>query len=179
MKPILLVAVLLALLLQQVAALPYALTLGNVTVQTDIPALRNGFSVKITSHGDGQLPSFTIPLGVEGTSPILEIYPGPMPTLQEIRHLLGHDVAATDLLELSSGLWAVNGQAGRGGYILHGPENALGERVLSGQAWVFFKQGPYTCQIIKQFSYYNSEAEIRLALDGFNESLDHLRVQIV
>lgn len=166
------------LLLQVAAGLPYGLTLGNVTVSYDIPALRNGFSVEITSHGDGQLPSFSLPLGMEGTSPSLEIYPGTSPSLQEIRTMLGQDVAANDLLDLSAGLWPVNGQVGRGGYILHGPENALGERVLSGQAWIFFEQGPYTCQIIKRFSYYHSKSEISLALDQFNESLTHLHVQI-
>jgi hypothetical protein len=178
MRPILLVAVLLALL-QQATAIPYAITLGNVSVQTEIPALRNGFQVEITQHGDSQLPSFSIPLDVAGTSPTLEIYPGPMPTLEEIRQLLGQDVAASDLVALQTGFWPVNGQAGRGGYILHGPKNALGERVLSGQAWIFFEQGPYTCQIIKKLSYYHSEAEIRLALDHFNESLSYLHVQIV
>jgi len=118
-----------------------------VSVQTDIQALRNSFQVEITQHGDGQLPSFSIPLDVAGTSPTLEIYPGPMPTLEEIRHLLGQDVATSDLLDLQTGLWPVNGGQGRGGYVLHGPQNALGERVLSGQAWVFFELGPYTCQL--------------------------------
>jgi len=86
-----------------------------VSVQTDILALRNGFHVEITQQGGGQLPSFSIPLDVAVT----------MPTLEEIRHFLGKDVAATDLLELSAGLWPVNGQAGRRGYVLHGPQNAL------------------------------------------------------
>jgi len=178
MRLIFLVAVLLAIL-QQATAIPYALTLGNVSVQTEIQTLRNGFHVEITQHGDSQLPSFSIPLDVAGTSPTLEIYPGPMPTLEEIRHLLGQNVAASDLLDLQTGLWPVNGQAGRGGYVLHGPQNALGERVLSGQAWVFFQQGPYTCQIINRFSYFHNESEIRLALDEFNESLGHLHVQII
>ena len=83
--------------------------------------------MEITQHGDGQLPSFSIPLDMAGTSPTLEIYPGPMPTQEEIRHFLGKDVAATDLLDLQTGLWPVNGQAGRGGYVLHGPQNALEE----------------------------------------------------
>lgn len=42
-----------------------------------------GFLVEITQHGDSQLLSFTIPLDVAGTSP----------TQEEIRHLLGQDVA--------------------------------------------------------------------------------------
>jgi hypothetical protein len=65
MRFILLMAILLALL-QQATAIPYAITLGNVSVQTDIQALRNGFQVEITQHGDGQLPSFSIPLDVAG-----------------------------------------------------------------------------------------------------------------
>lgn len=80
-----------------------------MSVQTEIQTLRNGFQVEITQHGDSQLPSFFIPLDVAGTSPTLEIYPGPMPTLEEIRHLLGQDVAASDLLDLQNGLWPVNG----------------------------------------------------------------------
>lgn len=177
MRPLLLF-LLIFLLLDLAVALPYSLTLGNLSVSYDIPQLRNGFIVEITSHGDNQLPSFSIPLGVEGTSPSLEVYPGPCPDLQEIRTMLGQDVPATDLVALSVGSWPVNGQNGAGGFIFHGPENALGERIISGQAWIFFQQGPYTCQIIKQFSYYHSEAEIRAALDQFNISLDHLVVQI-
>lgn len=68
-----------------------------MSVQTEIPALSNGFQVEVTQHGDRQLPSFSIPLDVAGTSP----------TLEEIRQLLGQDVAASDLLELSAGLWPV------------------------------------------------------------------------
>lgn len=49
--------------LQVAAGLPYALTLGNVTVSYDISALRNGFHVEITALGDGQLPSFQHPFG--------------------------------------------------------------------------------------------------------------------
>ncbi len=107
MRSLLLVAILLALL-QQAIAIPYSITLDNVSVQTDIQALRNGFHEEITQHGDGLLPSFSIPLDVACTSPSLEIYPGPMPTLEEIRHLLGQDVAASDLLDLQTGLWPVN-----------------------------------------------------------------------
>lgn len=73
-------AILLAIL-QQATAIHYALTLENVSIQTDIPAIRNGFQVEITSHGDGQLTSFSIPLDVAGTSPTLEIYPGTCPSL--------------------------------------------------------------------------------------------------
>jgi len=59
------------------------------------PALRNGFHVEITQHGDGQLPSFSIPLDVAGTSPTLEIYPSSILTLEEIRHILGQEVVAS------------------------------------------------------------------------------------
>jgi len=63
-----------------------------VSVQTEIQTLRNGFQVEITQHGDSQLPSFFIPLDVAGTSP----------TLEEIRHLLGQGMAASDLLDLQA-----------------------------------------------------------------------------
>jgi hypothetical protein len=43
--------------------------------------------VEIIQHGDGQLPSFTIPLDVAGTSPSQEV----------IRQLLAQDVAACGL----------------------------------------------------------------------------------
>ena len=39
--------------------------------------------------------------------------------------------------------WPVNGQDGRGGHVLHGPQNALGE----GPVWPdqgLIEQGPYT-----------------------------------
>jgi len=98
MKHLLLVAILLALL-QQATAISYAITLGNMSVQTEIQTLRNGFQVEITQHRDSQLPSFSIPLDVAGTSPT----PG------GDQPLLGQDVAASDLLDLQTGLWPVNG----------------------------------------------------------------------
>jgi len=94
------VAVLLATL-QQATAIPYAIPLGNVSVQTEIPALMNGFQVEVTQHGDSQLPSFAFPLDVAGTSPSQEV----------IRQLLPQDVAACGPGGLQTGLWPVNGKA--------------------------------------------------------------------
>ena len=85
----LLIFLLTSLILLQVAAgLPYVLTLGNVTVSYDIPALRNGSQVEIASHGDSQLPSFSIPLEWKAPVPHWRSTLAPVHSLQEIRTML-------------------------------------------------------------------------------------------
>jgi len=180
----LLILSLLLFLLLPAQAIPFGVTVGNVSVSYDIPKLTdNGFRVSV-QHSEiesYQSPynqaSYTIPLGMSPGAPELSLYPGSLPTLQQVKQVLGMDVEEPELVNLSAGPW----QPGIGGYIVTGgSENALGQRAwYGGRASVYFQRGSYVCCVNKAFRHCHSEPEVRNAMNVFNDSLTKLKVVIV
>ncbi len=174
----------LATLISQAAGEDVRLMLGNVSVQYEVPTedFKNGFSVDIQKIGDN-LPKFTIPLGMVGGAPELSIYPDDsMPSTDEIKDFLGYGAMpdSTELVELAAGPWQINNQTGVGGYILKSNLNGKGERaIFYGKVSIYFKEGPYLCQVDKPLTYEKSEKDIRNEMTFFNMSLRRFRVQLL
>lgn len=179
------IILLLALLTGQALGEDVRLMLGNVSVQYEVPTedFKNGFSVGIQKISEDGLPSFTIPLGMMGGAPELSMYPdNSLPSTEEIKDFLGYGAMpdSTELVELAAGPWQINNQTGVGGYILKSNLNGKGERNnFYGKVSIYFKEGPYLCQVDKPLTYEKSEKDIRNEMTFFNMSLRRFRVQLL
>lgn len=190
----LLIIALLLVLLLPAQGIPYAVTIGNVSVSYDIPKLHDGDFTIHVSHAQVESPqspyynqtSYDISLGQISNTPLLSIYPGSLPSISYVKKNLAYNggpniIEKDELVNLSAGSWQVCGQPGIGGYIVTGdPENALGQRAwYEVRASIFFQKGPYVCWITKFSCHGHSEGEVRKALEAFNESLTKLKVEVM
>jgi hypothetical protein len=191
----LLILSLLLLLLLPAQAIPYAVTIGNVSVSYEAPLTmddHNAIQPKFQPTGVnpdslfyGQ-PCYVIPLGKTGNAPVLTISPGSLPSLSQVKQLQAQRIEKDGLdlydgMKLSAGSWQVCGQPGIGdSIIIRGSQ----DRWYEGIVTVFFQKGPYVCCIDKRIdsmkgSHHNNESDIRQAMVAFNESMSHLKVEVM
>lgn len=186
-KNILLVLVLFCMMMmmmgQLAQAVPFGVTIGNISVSYDAPKVTDNSQCNIEALRKGvpETLTYTIPLGMDVNAPQLYLLNDSLPSVSEIKRMLGTNVEKDELISLSIGSWQVCGQTGVGGCIVSGGiENALGQRRwYDGRVIIYFQKGPYLCCIDKQrIRSTHSESEVRGEMEKFNESLKTLKVDI-